>query len=184
MIQKRVFILVSYILLFILAIYLILFRIEGFAYSCTCTKDSESVAPGSASAPAPAPAPAQVDISTFLRKPVPSGGCPGGLISANWGPNGKVCLCPGLEQVIENNKCACPAGSTFTPFPNNEKWQGADGFCTCNEGTYAPPNDTRGGGGGAPPAPLKCITQCPSESNPVKIDMGGVMVPVCSRGGR
>jgi hypothetical protein len=146
MAKKQSIIFISAVVLSIMILYLALFRIEGFSYTCTC-KDSNGVtASASAAAPAPAPAPAAVDLNEFYMKPPPSGGCPTGLVEFA-GAESKYCGCPAELQSLKDGKCACPDKSTYTPWELEKNGPpGFPGTCLCDAGT------SRDG--------PKCVTTC------------------------
>jgi hypothetical protein len=169
MAKKRILLITFTYALICLALYLVLFKIEGFSYTFTCTQNPGSVAPA-------AP---EVDLKKFWFKLAPPEGCPAGLIEVDV-PGGKMCFCSGNEQIIENNKCACPSGSTLQKFPEGKK-MGLEGWCVCNKGTHATPASTRGGGGGAPQDPLKCTSKCPDEFDGIEQEIWGIKLATCGR---
>ena len=99
---------------------------------------STTVEPTYSMLPLPTTTVAQtVDLSQFYLKPVPSGGCPTGLVAIEAsGPMVGGCRCPGVGQYLIDNECKCAMNdSKFVPFnPQGTIVDGYTGLCACNAG--------------------------------------------------
>jgi len=183
--MKRGYLITFTYTLICLALYLILYKVEGFSYSCTCTENAGSPPPGTLPGspppgspppgspppgspppgspppppPAPAPAPAPPAPPPAPAAP-PSSEC-------YFKTYGVVKDVLGWPVLVNGNNCLCPPGSGYYAF--SQRQNNRTGACMCNPGKIMT---------GSIEKPT-CVDSCPSGTTSQPYTLGEYSGNMC-----